>query len=208
MPYLITQHGVATTFVGNYGRMYSDCYSRNVFYEQAFLEHIRSLCLAGTYLDVGANVGNHSLYFARLCRANRVYAFEPLAHYAQRVVDNVAANAMDRTVTLVRLGLGNVSETRAITINGGHYDIEVRRLDDLEAEIAGPVAVMKIDVEGMEEDVIRGGAARITRDRPVIYAEANSDDHLRRLSGLLADYGYLASGRRWNASPTYEFQPR
>lgn len=208
MSYVITQHGVATAFVGNYGRMYGDCYSRNVFYEQDFLEHIRSLGRAGTYLDVGANVGNHSLFFARLCRASRVYAFEPLAHYARRVVDNVAANAMDQAITLMRFGLGAVSETRAIMINGGRHDIEVRRLDDLDAEIADPVSVIKIDVEGMEEDVIRGGVARITRDRPMIFAEANSSDHLRRLSGLLADCGYMASGRRWNASPTYEFQPR
>ena len=207
MNHVINQRGVATTFVGNYGRMYSDCFSRNFFYEQDFLDHVRSLDRTGTYLDIGSNVGNHALYFARLCRADRVYAFEPLPHYAQRIIANVTANAMAHAVTLMRFGLADVSGTRVITINGGRHEIETRRLDDLDAEIAGPIAVMKIDVEGMEEDVLRGGLARIARDRPTIFAEANSADHLRRLTALLASCDYVSSGRHWNASPTYEFRP-
>ena len=208
MPFVVSQHGVATTFAGNYGRMYGDCFARNTFYEQAFLDHIRSLDRGGTYLDVGANVGNHALFFARLCRAERVYAFEPLPQYAQRIIDNVAANAMAQKVTLMRFGLSDTAGTRTITINGGRHDIETRRLDDLDAEILDPVSVMKIDVEGMEENVIRGGLLRLGRDRPLIFAEANTPQQLDRMSALLEGCGYVATGRCWNASPTYEFRPR
>jgi FkbM family methyltransferase len=208
MPHAIQQHGVVTTFTGTYGRMYGDCFSRNTFYEQDFLEHIRSLGLTGTYLDIGSNIGNHALYFARLCNADRVYAFEPLTHYAQRVADNIAINAMDHSITLMRFGLADVTASRTIAINGGQHDIQTRRLDDLNAEVAGRVSLMKIDVEGMEEQVLHGGLERIARDRPIIYAEANSDDHLARIGSLLAGCGYVASGRHWNASPTYEFVPR
>jgi FkbM family methyltransferase len=207
MGHVITQHGVATTFVGNYGRMYATCFSRNQFYEQEFLDHIRSLECAGTYLDVGANVGNHTLFFAKLCRAERIYAFEPLPHYARRVADNIASNATNGAATLMRFALADATGTRTITFNGDRYDIETRRLDDLYAEVLGRVSVLKIDVEGMEEEVLRGGAQRIARDRPTVFAEANTADHLVRLTNLLAACGYRASGRCWNASPTYEFVP-
>lgn len=208
MTHVITQHGISTTFVGNYGRMYGDCFARNVFYEQTFLDYVRSLGRAGTYLDIGTNVGNHALFFAQLCRAERVYAFEPLPHYAKRIADNIAANPASRPITLMRFGLGDLAQTRSIVFNGIAYDIDVRRLDDLAVDIAGEVSVVKIDVEGMEENVIRGGMARIARDRPLVFAEANTPGHFEGLSALFSQMGYRATGRRWNASPTYEFEPR
>ncbi len=207
MDHVITQHGVATRFVGSYGKMYGDCFDRNAFYEQAFLDDIRALDRRGTYLDVGSNVGNHALFFARLCGAERVYAFEPLPRYAARIEQNVAANAMEGVVRVMPFGLADVTGHREIELNGGRHPIETRRLDDL-GDLAGVVSVMKIDVEGMEEEVLRGGLARIGRDRPVIFAEANDDAQHAAVAAVLGASGYAASGRCWNASPTYEFVAR
>ncbi len=202
MTFVITQHGVETRFVGVYGKLYGDCFARNQFYEQGFLDHIRGLGRTGTYLDVGANVGNHTLFFARLCRAERIYAFEPLPKYAERIAANLAANEVGPPVEVMRFGLADVSGRRTIDINGRTHEIETRRLDDL--ELAGTITVIKLDVEGMEALVLRGGLERIRRDRPAIYAEAHRLEDLERITATLAPCGYALTGARWNATPTYE----
>ena len=53
-----------------------------------------------------------------------------------------------------------------------------------------PCALLKIDVEGMEEDVIRGATALIEKSRPLLYVENDRVDKSKSLVALLLGLGY------------------
>jgi hypothetical protein len=69
----------------------------------------------------------------------------------------------------------------------------------------GGVAVLKLDVEGMEADVLRGASRILDWHRLIIYAEAWNITPIARIENVLRHFGYEATGRAFNATPTYEF---
>ena len=200
----VHQHGLETVFVGEYGSMYSSCFSRNSFYEQGFLDYVRSQRIEGVYLDVGANIGNHSVYFSQHCPSSIVYAFEPLDRYSKYILRNIKANDLDNVI-LCPFALGCNSSHQIVKVKAGEFEVESRNLDELTAEIPGRIALIKIDVEGMETEVLIGGMTRIQMDQPRIFVEANSVEDLERLERILSSIGYQRTNKIWNASPTYEF---
>jgi hypothetical protein len=62
-----------------------------------------------------------------------------------------------------------------------------------------------VDVEGMEGDVLRGASRILDWHRPTVYAEAWDETSVADIDGVLRNFGYQASGRVFNATPTYEF---
>jgi spore maturation protein CgeB/glycosyltransferase involved in cell wall biosynthesis len=80
----------------------------------------------------------------------------------------------------------------------------VRPLDSYPFD--GPVKVMKIDVEGMELDVLEGASALIGRDRPLLYVECATEKHYRTLSRWLERRDYV-HWESFNATPTHLFMP-
>ncbi|HEX6236576.1 MAG TPA: FkbM family methyltransferase, partial [Acidimicrobiales bacterium] len=89
-------------------------------------------------------------------------------------------------------------------LDARYRTIKVRlcRLDDVASSFPGRVAVVKIDVEGHEDFVLRGGRRMIAADRPVIVAEWNPAYHHRRgtdpterLHAAMAGLGYRSVRR-------------
>jgi FkbM family methyltransferase len=190
--------------------------ARGRWYEEALLEHIRSLDLAGAYVDVGAHLGTHTLWCAMLCRSTVVHAIEPIARYAEVVERNVAANGLEGRVVVHRVGVSDRAGLASNYLSREHQvgfvtvaepvreTFEIVRLDEL---VPRPVVLIKLDIEGMELEALRG-AERLLEDRPVVFAEAHSEEELEAIDGLLDQHGYRATGRVFNASPTYEWVAR
>jgi FkbM family methyltransferase len=184
-------------------------------YEEEFLEYVRSLGRVGEYVDVGAHLGTHSLWFAKMCPATRVHAIEPVGRYADVVRRNVAANELQAKVTVHQTGVAR-ERGRATNYMSREHQIgfvdgdpvgvtecfDVVPMDDI---VRGPVALIKLDVEGMEADVLRGAARILAEHRPVIFAEAQSWAAVGSIARALEPFGYQLTGRIFNASPTYEF---
>lgn len=139
-------------------------------------------------LDIGANIGNHARVFAR--HFSQVHAFEP----HPRIFALLSANAYGHPITAHNLGLSdraarlavmedaaNLGASRIVTAEGDTalaYD--VRRLDDVVAEaVPGRIGFVKIDVEGHEAQVIRGGAATLKRDQPIVTFEVLAETVVR-----------------------------
>ena len=183
-------------------------------YEEQFLEHIRAAGRSGQYVDVGAHLGTHTVWFAALCPSTKVHAFEPVGRYAEVVRRNVAANGLEDKVVVHQVGLsaepGSATNFMSFPHQVGFMDeaegvtesYAVKRLDDV---VEGPVALIKLDVEGMEVDVLEGARRILSRHRPTVYAEAWDDDHAKVIQAALAPYGYRPTGTVFNASPTYEY---
>lgn len=186
------------------------------FYESPFLEAVAGvLSPDDLVLDVGANIGNHSLYFAKVLGC-KVIAFEPVASTADILYHNVELNFADANIEVRFVAVGrqpgrasiksydpaNIGATElAETIDG---EITVTSLDT--EKINGRVAFIKIDVEGMDLDVIRGALGLIQRDRPFISCEVATPTGREELRGLLREIGYVIAGV-YNATPTYILAP-
>lgn len=156
----------------------------------------------GLCLDVGANIGNHSLFFAD--HFDEVFAFEPHPRtFALLQLNaglkgnvrcfNVAASDAEGRARLAQ----RADNVGMASLHGdpGADGVECRlcRLDDL-PELAGrAVALMKVDVEGHEAAVLRGARAMLMRDRPVVVfeqAEAEIRDGSSASVELLRACGY------------------
>ena len=153
-------------------------------------------------LEVGANIGAHTLPLARAVgTAGRVYAIEPQRSLFQMLCANLALNDL-QNVHVRQRGLGAVAEvlrvstpaTAALANFGGislgrqgEEPVEVMTLDQLQL---GRLDLIKIDVEGMEEAVLRGGIETIRRLRPKLYVENDRVGGSVALIRLIRDLGY------------------
>jgi FkbM family methyltransferase len=182
---------------GIYGRL-----MRGEFYEQPLLSHIASLKVRGTYVDVGACVGTHSVFFALCCPSDRVFAFEPRSSHRALFERTLELNDLHDKVTVSPLALSDAKGQVTVELDGRTQKLNTERLDSL---VQGPVALMKIDVEGMEPRVLAGATELLRKHRPRIFAEAHTDESVERVLEHLRPFGYVATGRVFNASPTYEF---
>ena len=79
-----------------------------------------------------------------------------------------------------------------------NYRVTVVRLDDFYDQPR--LDFIKIDVEGMEADVLRGAATLIRRHKPVIYAENDRPEKSPELIGLIRSHGYRFF---WHRPPLY-----
>lgn len=140
-----------------------------------------------TVLDVGANVGAHTILFASLVgRAGRVHAFEPFPPAAQRLRSSIGLNGWETRVEVHELALSNVDgwvDLRPDGISGNTSSVvslpwlsavppitvQATTLDAMAFEFSKRARLCKIDVEGAELLVLAGGAERFFHDIPPEY---------------------------------------
>ena len=157
-----------------------------------------------TALDIGANIGNHTVFFAR--HFSRVVAFEPNPMVAAILRINTAE--FGSSVEVVPLGLSDASarlnfKTHDHNLGGSRVadeatgmTVDVQALDEVirDSELRfGNVSFIKIDVEGHEDKVIVGACELLSTMHPVIALEGfYKADPKRgaRVSDLLEDLGY------------------
>lgn len=157
--------------------------------ELLFLQHWlhdrpRRVCL-----DVGANSGHHTLFFAT--QFQRVHAFEPYAPVLSVLRERVSTNRLNERVVSHPFGLSNDDRLLpfhpppdANTGTGWFGDcaptdthLQVRRGDDVVREHGiRDVDFIKLDVEGHELLAFEGLRHTIARDRPVVWIEWNYPD--------------------------------
>lgn len=181
----------------------------------------------GVFVDVGANVGLHTLAIARhMANGGAVVAFEPHPANHRLLVHNLAHNRLTHVVA-ENLGLAETPSVLTGTASAaggnwslasrGDYRFEVRlvRLDDYLRDHPVPrLDLLKIDVEGAEVRVLRGARETLARFRPLIVFEVcpawlgKMQTSPVELFGELTGHGYrihalpgrkLAWGRRIKA---------
>lgn len=181
-------------------------------YEKKLLQEIARQGFVGTAFDIGAHIGNHSLYLAAVCGL-RVHAWEPFADSRAQLEHNLTLNphllvevhgwaAGDRD-THGRFTKGMWLEfdpTRdgaAMKVDRG--DIPVHRIDD-HVQV-DDLAVVKVDVEGMEARALAGAIRNIERCLPVIYAEAHTAEDHDSVADVLEPLGYVMTHTVHMGSP-------
>ncbi len=142
---------------------------------------------SGFIIDVGANIGLMSYYFAK-CWGATVLAMEPTPKLAQMLTHNMVLNGVADKVTLLQAAAYNVCGPLVIRdipsqgyVNAivpsaamrkgsicSKFTVDGVTLDSLNLE---RVTGIKVDVEGYEYQVIQGAVDTIKRCRPVVMAE-------------------------------------
>ncbi|MDR3712040.1 MAG: FkbM family methyltransferase [Puia sp.] len=164
-----------------------------------------------TWLDVGAHYGYTAIALSRLVGpSGRVFAFEPMLNTAgciarARSLNNFSqltiipmalSNCTDVAIDSLQTVRGMVDSTLAVS-SGFKENFMVSQLDWLWPKISGrddQIDGIKIDVQGMEVNVLEGMSALLTRWRPTLLVELHSGVSRPRLLELIASVGYQPTG--------------
>lgn len=175
----------------------SDIIEQSGVYEPEILEMIiKRVPENCVFLDVGANIGQHSLIMSKFCK--EIVAFEPIPVLQNRFEMNLTRNQI-KNVQLYPFGLSNENIFTEMIVMNSHmgkskpklhneseYDflkkswtgkngnemtiqnVELRTLDSFNLQ---KVDFIKIDVEGYEYFVLQGGLNTIKKFKPQIIME-------------------------------------
>jgi FkbM family methyltransferase len=138
----------------------------------------------GVMFDIGASYGSYCLTIASRLRQNcTIHAFEPNGVIFERLRKNVDLNAAS-AVTAYQLGLSDHEGTAAVVEVPGHSGatylrpgrgVAVTSLDRFCADTSvGRLDFIKIDAEGAELRILRGGRETLDRFRPALLLEVNT----------------------------------
>lgn len=192
------------------------------FYEQALLEDAYQKLLysgrPGLVIDVGAHVGNHSMWFAKVC-GRGVIAVEPNRQAAVQIESHARLNRVWDSVRIFGVALG-AEETTGRYEPGPDFntgmgkvvpdpegEVPYVRLDDLMEALndglrpgvrAEPaIALIKIDVEGSAVDVLRGAKRTLEVSKPLLYIEGDLDELQAELGPAWRSFGKFAKTPTW-----------
>ncbi len=181
---------------------------RQSFYEQDLLERIAQMELCGMYVDIGAHIGNHSVYFARHTKCSHVVAVEVdpkladicetnLYRYARSYEVHARACYDGSAVRVEELADDNTGMQRVVADPDGERSTTLR-------EIIGDrsVSLIKIDVEGAEAVVLRAGMQLLKEQLPVLVIESRTPAELVDMTTLLGPLGY-SHGAALAVTPTH-----
>ena len=149
-----------------------------------------------TVVDIGANVGAHTLFLARLCGlSGRVVAFEPTQYAFDKLRRNVELNPdIAPCISCQQVMLVAAADSAVEQAIYSSWPLQQTSLDELHAEHRGRlmatvgavaetldgalarlavhrVDFVKLDVDGHEAEVLEGAKQTFARDRPAILME-------------------------------------
>jgi FkbM family methyltransferase len=202
--FLVNRHDI---FIGQA----VDVYGEYVPEEARFL---RALVKPGdNVIEVGANMGAHTVGLAKAIAPGLMVAFEPQPNLYALLQAQIALNHLSN-VRALNAGCSDCAAELNITrydyLEDGNFGgctlgdgdgdlVAVVRLDDVIATDR-EIRLIKIDVEGMEEAVIRGGIELIKRCKPLLYVEHDRVEKSRSLVACLLELGYRLW---WHVPPLF-----
>jgi len=210
-------------YCGNYsdGRYFSG-------FENNIVKKIKQNIKNGNIYDIGGHFGFYALLFSTLLKEGNVYSFEPNPYCFKILNQNIKINNLEGKVKTFNFGLGKEEKIVEMMIILGNMarstcdddskrlyeekkknfetkDVIIKRLDDLNLPAPG---FIKIDVEGMELDVIEGCYETIKKNRPEIIIEIHESQRknlhspIKKLVQILSNLGYFCFSIDENRSVT------
>jgi FkbM family methyltransferase len=174
-------------------------------YSDLELQILRQLCAPGdVVIEIGANIGAHTVPLARhVGSQGRILAIEPQRLVFQTLCANIALNSLENVdcywaaigdkegaITVPEPNPNQRSNLGGVTLIDARQGCLVECLT-LDKFIALPrITMIKIDVEGMETEVIAGGLQLLQKFKPLLYVENDRLDKSEALMKLISSLGY------------------
>ncbi len=166
---------------------------------------------SGTFVDIGANIGQHSMYAASIVgETGAVHAFEPIPAIHNQIQDSVRENHFENIVHIHPVALGEHEKDEKLYVSknvGGSslvnddetkevLTVHVRNGDEQLALVKN-IDVIKIDVEGYEYEVLSGIRKTLHIHKPTLFLEFSGEfyskqnnNHGQKILALLRECGY------------------
>ena len=171
-------------------------YTEVSLFERWFLPRANEL---HNIYDIGANIGDHAVYFATHSKAN-IFSFEPMPVTFEMLKKNIEQNDISDRVKLFNCALGAEDSSAKMQIvtdnmgacsisNEGTENVQVKRLDNMNLPLPD---LVKIDVEGYELEVLKGMERTLRESSPVLWIEIFEDtETMPETYRFLSSLGYL-----------------
>jgi len=197
----------------------------NSFRELEFLETIKTIVPSGSVcIDIGANVGSHTVFLASEIGARKVFSFEPIPMVFDVLKHNITVNNITDKVIAYNIAISSKNKNlkcisklpdyhgsywlwyseedykhpydRGYKVHkgcdGSAYTNEIKsdKLDSvMKNENFDEIDFIKIDVEGMEFEVLKGARELIETHKPVLQIEVAIDNN-ENISKFLSEFNY------------------
>ncbi len=194
-------------FYGNFNDDSLDIYSP---YFECTLQHWFNYDnLREIFLDIGANRGRYTIQAINYLGYKKVIAFEPLTYNYKILLKNIELNEISNKVNVYKYALSDKNKTEKIffnklytgqaSLNSGQYKnyeiVKVKKIDDVikEYEIIKKISFIKIDVEGHELNVLKGGNKffnRLKKGTCLMIEIWKSSPHKQEIISVLNKFGF------------------
>ncbi len=156
----------------------------------------------GVVLDIGANVGSHSINWAKVTQ--QIHAFEPhpttfnnlcanlLLHMAQNVTPyNVALGAYNGEAMLDDFDITQPHYSMGAFI--GQVGVQSIRVPmrTIDSYNFSPVHFIKIDTEGSEFEILKGANLTLQRESPIVFVEIHKTELIEPILTFMGERHYL-----------------
>lgn len=180
--------------------------------ENDFFMFLDMLKNEGVFLDIGANIGVMTYFLSKKNTDSEVFSFEPMPSNL-RVLKKIITRYKLDNVKLMPIALGNETGEVEMVLpkvddvnmhglshvvhdsitdfnEGDHFNVPIKRLDEL-TELSGKrVSGIKIDVENFEYFVLKGANEILKKDHPLVYAELWDNENREQCFDLMRSLGY------------------
>jgi FkbM family methyltransferase len=170
----------------------------------------------GNVVEVGSNIGMHTVPIAKRLKHGRMFCFEPQRVVYQILCGNIAINNLTNVYAFNK---GCSHESGSIKIQSGSYDkpwnygafsletgfsneqhysgatndedVELVALDEVSIfDDLNRIDLIKIDAEGFDENVINGAKKLIAKHQPYIFIESNTEATFNTIKEKIVSFGY------------------
>lgn len=190
--------------------IFSEILGKHEYFEESVLQSwISILKKAECVIDIGANLGNHSVFWAKYTDAKRIWAIEPYEENYKLLEENISENEL-KQIKAVRCAIGDrnakmylKNEVGKTCLGNAAYSYENTTENEKNSEsvpgfsldmflqkyAVDKIDFLKIDAEGMTLEILEGARNCLENFKPDIWLECEADNVLSILE-LLEKYDY------------------
>lgn len=211
---ITTKNGTKVTFIiKDEKEQIQGHWAAGTFYEaqrNGLLSYLNANGYKGRCLDIGASIGNHTLYFAAVLGCD-VIAIEPHPFSFKHLQQNCKKNNLK--VELHNIALGN--KHRMVSMENKskkRYNVGMMqvvegddvKMDLLDNIVSGQFDFIKIDVEHFNVPVLKGAENTLKAQKNChVFIECETEQMKKDTDKIMKSYGYTLQDVKLNHTPTY-----
>ena len=158
-------------------------------------------------LDVGANIGTHAVYFSKKCNKGNVVAIEPQIYIFEMLAANILLNGCYNAVPIHAGASSKPGVAKMVNfnpfvehkVNYGEFKINYNTDKGIDTDIIildkyaslNRFNLIKLDVEGLEVDVLDGARKILKEHKPFLYIEFNNKQGNDQLLNKIYELDYV-----------------